>query len=153
MGRSIIHINWRDVFNGEDIPEDPVQFFSQVRLHKDPQGDYDYVLNCNSLPLSNCFVERIFSQMGFIKTKWRNHTSLDMLDALIRIKARFSTRGYCCRNMVVTPKMLERHNREMYGFQGKKRALDEEEESADEKRKTDEDDREFDYFTTSLSSL
>ena len=55
-----IHENWKESFDGENIPENPVKFFCTICLHIGPEGEFEYreladnILNCNSLPLSNC---------------------------------------------------------------------------------------------------
>lgn len=163
--RSIIHVNWKEeMFDGNNIPDDPVQFFGKIRLYEGMEGELlyaelaDYVLNCHSLPLSNCYVERIFSMMGFIKTKWRNKTSLDMLDSLLRVKARFACRDIPCQEMKVTKKMLSLHNSTMYDFYsgpkaGHKRKLEEKENDSAlplKENEVDTEQEDFDFFAQNL---
>ena len=103
------------------------------------------------IPLSNCYIERIFSMMAFVKTKWRNATSLQILNALLQIKTWFMIRGKCCKEMQVTKGIMALHNSAMYDFLlgGQKRKADEEQEE-DKQEKEEDEDEEFDYFVLNL---
>jgi hypothetical protein len=46
----------------------------------------DYALTCNSLPVSNAYVERIFSIVAFMKDKYANRMQIPMLDSLLLLK-------------------------------------------------------------------
>ena len=46
----------------------------------------DYALTCNSLPVSNAYVERIFSIVSFMKDKYANRMQIPMLDSLLLLK-------------------------------------------------------------------
>ena len=46
-----------------------------------------YALNCLLMPCSNSFVETIFSQVRYIKNKYRNRTMMPFLDALLTVKS------------------------------------------------------------------
>ena len=46
----------------------------------------DYALTCNSLPVSNAYVERIFSIVAFMKDKYANRMQISMLDSLLLLK-------------------------------------------------------------------
>jgi len=75
-------------------------------------------LNALSTPVSNAVVERVFSQVTAIKTKYRNRLSLKMLDAILRIRLNLHLRGTCCNSFTVTASMLERLNNSMYKCEG-----------------------------------
>ena len=80
------------------MTDDVEQFWVGVANHKDASGENDFsklsdfVLSMLALPFSNSTVERAFSQMNLIKTKFRNRMKQDMLEALLQIKHR----EFCC---------------------------------------------------------
>ena len=47
----------------------------------------DYVLTCHCLPVSNAFVERVFSIVSFMKDKYANRMKTEMLDSLLILKS------------------------------------------------------------------
>ena len=57
-----------------------------------------YDLACLSTPSSNPVIERIFSQVTAVKSKYRNQLSMKMLDAILRIRVHLHTRGVCCND-------------------------------------------------------
>ena len=147
--RSFRQHDWAEdsIFESSGVPDDVVTFFGTLRDHVDSGGELDfqelsdYVLDTHCLPLSNCFVENIFSMSGYIKNKWRNSTSLAVLDSLVRIKSHLNARSICCRDLQVTKSMLEKHSTEMYDFK-KKKEIDLEKES--------QELEEIDYFAEKL---
>ena len=75
-----------------------------------------YALASLTNPVSNAVVERIFSQVIAIKMKLRNRMSVELLNALVRIRSKLHFEGKCCRDIIVTTQMLELFNSEqMYG--------------------------------------
>ena len=61
----------------------------------------DYALSCLSIPISTAVVERVFSQVTFIKNKQRNRLKVPMLDALLTIKSHLQVRDMCCKHFQV----------------------------------------------------
>ena len=54
--------------------------------------------------------------MTAVKTKLRNRMSVELLNALVRIRSKLHFEGKCCRDIIVTKRMLELFNCEqMYG--------------------------------------
>lgn len=93
----------QDICPGVDDIEsvDIVTFWSNVYDVKTGAGKQvfpdlaRFVLAALSLPLSNAVVERLFSVLGIVKCKLRNKLSMEMLDALLRIRTHFHVRKYC----------------------------------------------------------
>ena len=67
-----------------------------------------------ALPFSNSAVERAFSQMNLIKTKFRNRMQQDMLEALLRIRGYMARNNICCNTLTTTSGMLERFTTHIY---------------------------------------
>ena len=61
-------------------------------------------------PASNATVERIFSLVTAVKTKPRNKTQIELLDALVRIRSRLPDTGICCKEFVCSAHMLKLDN-------------------------------------------
>ena len=98
-----------------EIPGDTVQFWVRVADYQvvgsHPfRGLSKYALECMSTPVSNAVVERVFSQVTLVKTNVRNRMGVDMLNAVIRIRAYLHFRGKCCRDFVPTAEMLRLFN-------------------------------------------
>ena len=49
-----------------------------------------------SLPHSNADVERLFSQVGIVKTKLRNRMRISTLNSILAIKYGLKRHGQCC---------------------------------------------------------
>lgn len=74
-----------------------------------------YALTCLTNPISNAVVERTFSQVTAVKTNLRNRMSVNLLNALVRIRSKLHFESKCCRDMIVTKRMLELFNtKQMY---------------------------------------
>ena len=77
-----------------------------VANHRDASGENDFselndlVLSVLALPFSNSAAERIFSQMNFIKTKFRNRMQQDMLEALLWIHG-YMVHNICCNTLTL----------------------------------------------------
>ena len=67
-------------------------------------------MTCLVLPISNSIVERIFSSVAAVKTKYRSSLKTEMLVALTTIRANLQFQNICCKNFVVTEEMLTRFN-------------------------------------------
>ena len=120
--RKIPYIDWQEseVFQSGTIPKDTVEFWSKVKDFKSVDDNFvfrdlaNYCLACLSLPVSNSFVERVFSQVTFVKSKQRNRLSTKMLDSVIRIKSFLNSRHKCCRDLKVTQEMIKRFSADIY---------------------------------------
>lgn len=72
-------------------PDDPVVYWAHVKKHKIlDQESFSclatYALNVLSLPVSNAYVEKVFSLVTFFKDKYSNSMGLPMLDSLLLLK-------------------------------------------------------------------
>ncbi|KAK3932367.1 Zinc finger MYM-type protein 1 [Frankliniella fusca] len=112
----------------ETIPTDV--FWCHVLELRNARGDRPFkdiafcVLTLMTLPLSNAFVERVFSVMSIVKSKLRNKVSTKMLSAILFLRLHLQAHGKCCTTMDVTEGMLRRFNsRTMYAYpnQGNRR--------------------------------
>ena len=54
-------------------------------------------LNGPITPVSNAVANRIFSFVSSVKTNARNRTQLNLLDAIVRVKAELLLSSKCCR--------------------------------------------------------
>ena len=112
-----MHRDWHEesVFNG-CVPDDTVKFWYGIdrfknALNQNPFQDLaNYALACLTHPVSNAAVERTFSEVTAIKTESRNRMGLELLKALVMIRNGFHLSGKCCRNLIVTKRMLELFN-------------------------------------------
>lgn len=67
-----------------------------------------------SLPISNAVVERVFSVMNAVKTKFSNKMQFTMLTAILRIRIHFNVTNICCNSFTPSPKMYELFNSKIY---------------------------------------
>ena len=110
--------------------QDPVKFYATLRKHVGADGEFnyrdlaDYCLTLHSLPISNTFVERVFSLVSYSKTKWTNRIALDQLEALIRVKSHLKSRDQCCTDIEVSSRMLKKHTSSMYDFKTSRPEID-----------------------------
>ena len=68
----------------------------------------EYALACLTTPVSNAFVERVFSLVKSVKTKARNRMKLPILTALLRLKTTLQANAGCCRDFRCSKTMLDR---------------------------------------------
>lgn len=116
----ILHI-WteEEVFNGE-LPRDSSTFWAKILQFKrsDRVHPYEdlakYALAALAVPVSNAVVERIFSHVTWVKSKYRNRMSLKTLDAILRVRLTLQSMGICCTRLEVSKKMLDKFNSAMY---------------------------------------
>jgi hypothetical protein len=123
--RNISLHKWKDedvfktTFNGT-IPQDFAQFWIAIGQYENALGENpyaelsEYALSCLSLPVSNAPVERMFSQVTCVKTKYRNRLSLKTLDAIIRIRDYVQSLDKCCISFTVSKAMLDLFSNDMY---------------------------------------
>ena len=48
------------------------------------------------MPISNALVERVFSRVTMVKTKFRNRMGLELLTAILRVRTSLQISGKCC---------------------------------------------------------
>jgi hypothetical protein len=63
-------------------------------------------LTCLITPVNSALVERIFSLLSSIKTKTRNRMQLNLLDAVVRVRAELLLSSKCCKDFTACPEML-----------------------------------------------
>ena len=89
-------------------------------------------LSVLSLPISNPFVERVFSVMNLVKYKIRNRMHLKMLNSTVTIRLRLNCQGKCCRDFDPTPAMLNRFTIDMYDIKKPSNDNENEDETLEE---------------------
>ncbi|KAG0445007.1 hypothetical protein HPB47_004919 [Ixodes persulcatus] len=122
--RKIVMHLWSEetVFNGK-VPEDSATFWAGIFKYQNGMGQKPYkelalyALACLSCPVSNAVVERVFSQVTCVKTKYRNKMSLKTLDAIVRIRTTLASREVCCVKFTITDDMLRRFQSDIYDAQ------------------------------------
>ena len=65
-----------------------------------------FALTCLITPISNTVVERVFPLFTSIKNKARNGLQLSLLEAIIRIGSELAHSNKCCKESVLSSKML-----------------------------------------------
>ena len=112
--------DWKIEFKENEIPINPSEFWVGVHDFENATGVRSFadlatvVLYAYAIPLSNAFVERIFSYVTNVKTKNRNRLNTVTLDAILRIRSHLHQQSICCKDFTVTPKMLSLFNNSMY---------------------------------------
>ena len=102
------------------MTDDVEQFWVGVTNLRDASGENDFsefsdfILSMLALPVSSSAVERAFSQMNLIKTKFRNRMQQDMLEALLQIHGYMARNNICCNTLTPTSQMLERFTTHIY---------------------------------------
>jgi len=78
--------------------------YSSIRHLKSPPL---LALTCLLNPVSNAVVERVFSLVSSVKTKARHRMQLNLLDAIVSVRAEqlFSIKG--CKNLTASLEMLK----------------------------------------------
>lgn len=119
--RKRLLVNWKNEFKDNIIPDDPIAFWSGMRKYKNALEENWFeelatvALSAYCLPMSNAVEERIFSHATNVKNKLRNKLSPELLSAIIRVKSKLHFNGKCCKDFIVTRKMLSLFNYSMYG--------------------------------------
>ncbi|KAM7299044.1 hypothetical protein ISCGN_019611 [Ixodes scapularis] len=122
--RKIVMHLWSEetVFSGK-LPEDSGTFWAGIFKYQNGMGQKPYkelalyALACLSCPVSNAVVERVFSQVTCVKTKYRNKMSLKTLDAIVRVRSTLASREVCCVKFTITDDMLRRFQSDIYDAQ------------------------------------
>ncbi len=112
---------WREeeVF-AAGLPREAEEFWSKVLDYQrsDNVKPYrelaQYALAALAVPVSNAVVERVFSHVTYVKSKYRNAMSSSMLDAIIRVRLHLRLQGLCCRDLKITRAMLDKCDSSIY---------------------------------------
>lgn len=113
-------VDWKQEFARNAIPTDSVTLWASVQKYENAAGAKCFaelskmVLNARALPLSNVYVEKIFSYITSIKSKVRNMLCLGTMEAVLRIRSHLAGVENCCKDFQVTDRMLSLFNNSMY---------------------------------------
>ena len=94
-------------FKKDGYPVDTEQFWFGVLQHKAFKELATFALTCLITAVSNDVVERIFSLVTSIKTKARNRMQLNLLDAIVRVRAEVLLSNRYCKDFIASPEMLK----------------------------------------------
>ena len=90
------------------IPVDTEQFWIGVLLHKAFKELTTFALTCLITSVSNAVVERIFSVVSSVTMKARNRLQLNLLNAIVRVRAELLLSSICCIDFTASPGMLKK---------------------------------------------
>ena len=79
-----------------------------VLQHKAFKELATFALTCLKTPVSNAVFERIFSLVSSVKTKARNRMQLNLLDAIVRVRAELLLSSKCCKDFIASPEMQKK---------------------------------------------
>jgi len=103
-------VDWKEEapFKKNGLPLDTEEFWIGVLQYKALKQNATFALTCLLNPVSNAVVERIFSLVSPVKTKARHRMQLNILDAIMSVRAEklFSIKG--CKNFAASPEMLKK---------------------------------------------
>ncbi|CAK8682851.1 unnamed protein product [Clavelina lepadiformis] len=123
--RKLIYHIWEEEKSAfpDGLPKETVPFWLGIRNFEtvDSCKPYKelahYALACLATPVSNAIVERMFSHVTCVKTKFRNRLKLPMLEAILRVRHCLIMKGECCKKFDVTQRMFENFNSRMYDLE------------------------------------
>jgi hypothetical protein len=95
------------LFKKDGFLVDTEQFWIGVLQHKTFKELATFALTCLITPVSNTVAERIFSLVSSVKTKARNRMQLNLLDAIVRVRAELLLSNKCCKDFIAFPEMLK----------------------------------------------
>ena len=90
------------------LPVDTEQFWIGVLQHKAFKELATFALTCIITPVSNAVAERIFSLLTSVKTKARNRMQLNVLDAIVTVRAELLLSSRCCKDFTASAEMLKK---------------------------------------------
>jgi hypothetical protein len=107
--RQMLFVDWKEEapIKKDGLPVDTEQFWYGVLQHKAFKELTTFAHTCLVTPVSNAVVERIFSLVSSVKTKARNRMQLNLLDAIVRIRAELLLSSRCCKDFIASPEMLK----------------------------------------------
>ena len=77
-----------------------------------------YVFSCFTIPLSSAQVERMFSLVTCVKTKYRNRMKIGTLESIVRIRAYMHQKKTCCNSYEIPQHMLNYFTSAIYTAPG-----------------------------------
>ena len=103
-------VDWKEEapFKKDGLLVDTKQFWIGVLQHQAFEELATVALTCLITPVSNAVVERIFSLVSSVKTKARNRMQLNLLDAIVRVRAELLLSRKCCKDFTASPEMLKK---------------------------------------------
>ena len=106
--RQLPFVDWKEeaLFKKDGFPVDTEQFWIGVLQHKAFKELATFALTCLITSISNAVVERTFSLVTAIKTKARNRMQLNLLDAIVRVRAEILLSNKYCKDVIASPEML-----------------------------------------------
>jgi hypothetical protein len=107
--RQMPFVYWKEEapFKKDGFPVNTEQFWIGVLQHKAFKELATFALTCLITPVSNAVVERIFSLVFSVKMKARNRMQLNLLDAIVRVRAELLLSNKCCKDFIASPEMLK----------------------------------------------
>ena len=112
--------DWTNVGTEIDL-KNQISFWCSVYDFRNAVGVYCFrslaklVLTKLCLPISNAFVERVFSQVALVKNKIRNKIGNKLLKSILMVRSHLMLNNVCCKDFLVPDEMLTNFNSSMYG--------------------------------------
>jgi hypothetical protein len=106
--RQMPFVDWKEVapFKKDGFPVGTERFWIGVLQHKVFKELATFAL-ITKQPVRNAIVERIFSLVSFVKMKPRKRMQLNLLDAIVRVRAELLLSNKCCKDFTASPAMLQ----------------------------------------------
>jgi phosphoribulokinase len=107
--RRMPFVDWKEEapFKKNGLPVDTEQFLIGVLQYKAFKKLATFVITCLITPLSNAVVERIFSLLSSVTTKTRHRMQLNLLDAIVSVRAEQLLSIECCKDFTASPEILK----------------------------------------------
>jgi hypothetical protein len=107
--RQMPFVDWQEEapFKKYGLPVITEQFWVGVLQHKAFKELATFVHTCLITPVSNAVVESTFSLISSVTTKTRNRMQLNLLNAIMRVRAELLLSCKCCKNFIVSPEILK----------------------------------------------
>jgi len=107
--RQMSFVNWKKEapFKKNGLPVDTEEFWIGVLQHKAFKELTNFALNCLINPFSSAVVEKTFSLVSSVKTKARHRMQLNLLDAILSVRAEQLLSSKGCKNFTASSEMLK----------------------------------------------
>jgi hypothetical protein len=106
--RQMPFIDWKEApFKKDGFPLNTEQLRIGVLQHMAFKELVTFALTCLIPPVSNAVVERTFSLESSVKTEARNRMQLNVLDAIVTVRAELLLSSKCCKDFIASPEMLK----------------------------------------------
>ena len=109
--RNLLNMDWASLFDHATL-QNSCYFWSKVNEMKNAADDYLFrdlsklALTALSMPISNALVERVFSRVTMVKTKFRYRIGLELLTAILRVRTSLQISRKCCSSFEPPLSML-----------------------------------------------